>query len=138
MWWIINELLQSVNNLSIEPPNLETIEKLGNMLVLGETWRVSVSHVLSGTMSRLESFRMKSSLSSSSITVHRCSSQVRSRSVLDYVQCRGAVQVHGNKSVSLIDRVTGKGEGRNKKRSLLATLRSACLGCTESTIESFE
>ena len=42
---VINELLQSVNSLSIEPPDLETIEKLKNAISLGEKWRATVSRV---------------------------------------------------------------------------------------------
>ena len=38
---VINELLQSVDSLSIEPPDLETIEKLKSAISLGEKWRAS-------------------------------------------------------------------------------------------------
>jgi len=53
---VINTLLQSVNELVIEPPNMDMIEKLKNSLVLGKEWRTSVSRALSDTTSRLESF----------------------------------------------------------------------------------
>ena len=45
-----------MNELVIEPPNMDMIEKLKNSLVLGKEWRTSVSRALSDTTSRLESF----------------------------------------------------------------------------------